>query len=258
MPPVQRKPVIPPLTVEQCRAVDRYAIEQLKIPGAVLMENAGRNAADHIEAWLRRRPQRPAGGHTDAMAHICIICGKGNNGGDGFVIARHLFNRGYAVSVDLAADAAALAGDAAIHHQIARRMGIDIRELHSDADPASAAARWRESAILVDALLGTGFSGAVREPLASIIERINATREAAGPRPGPAPLIVAVDVPSGLDANAGTADGPVVLADRTITFLAPKTGYATRTARACLGRVTVADIGAPLSLILEKLNLQAG
>jgi NAD(P)H-hydrate epimerase len=270
MPPIQRKAASAALTREQCRAVDQYAIEQLGIPGVVLMENAGRNAADLIEAWMRQLARgvrkRTSFEQTGRMPvphqempvphEVCVICGKGNNGGDGFVIARQLVNRGYRVSVDLAAEPASLTGDAAVNHDIARRMEIPIHELDGGQVRASVLERWRRAAVVVDALLGTGFSGEVREPLAGIINAINALTDRAALQPRP--LIVAVDVPSGLDADTGMAAGPAVKAHRTITFLAPKTGYQKKTARGYLGRVTVVDIGAPVELILERLGISTG
>jgi len=251
----------PVLTREQCRAADRYAIEELGIPGVVLMENAGRNAADHIEGWLRRLARKQTSRDPATGAQVCVVCGKGNNGGDGFVIARHLSNRGYTVAVDLAAEPASLTGDAAINYRIAEQMGIPIHALRDSASLDHASQRWRGAMVIVDALLGTGFAGSVREPLASIIDRINALHAdanlepAAPPEAGPHPLIVAVDVPSGLDADSGDLSGPAVRAHHTITFLAAKTGYTKKTARAYVGRLVVADIGAPTALILERLGI---
>ncbi len=227
------------LTREQCRAVDRYAIERLAIPGVVLMENAGRHAADLIDRWLcaRLRPVRRAG-------RVVILCGRGNNGGDGFVIARHLTRAGHAVSVDLLARPDDLTGGAAVNHTIAVRMKLPVRYLTAAQLPA-AARRWAGCDVLVDALLGTGFAGQVREPLASVITRINRLR---------GPLVVAVDVPSGLDANTGLPGGVAVRAHRTVTFLARKVGFAEESARRYVGRVTVADIGVPLGMVLERLR----
>lgn len=239
---------IPALTREQCRAVDRYAIDVLGIPGLVLMENAGRNAADLIDHWVAGRSVAAA---DAAIPAICIVCGKGNNGGDGFVIARHLANRGHHVSIDLAADPAHLAGDAAVNCRIVERMGLNISLLDGPDALDRAAGRWARAAVVVDALLGTGFTGQVREPLAGIIEAINS---AAAPTPASrSPLVVAVDVPSGLDADTGLPCGSTVRADETITFLAEKVGYQNETARGYLGRVTVVDIGAPTGLILARM-----
>jgi NAD(P)H-hydrate epimerase len=228
------------LTRDQCRAVDRYAIEQLRIPGIVLMENAGRNAADLIERWLRARTKG-----RRSPGRVAVVCGRGNNGGDGFVIARHLANRGYDVGVDLVGDRSGLTGDAETNAVIAEQMGIPVRPLGDRRGLAAAARRWRQLDVVVDALLGTGFTGEVREPLAGVIERINTLG---------GPLVVAIDVPSGLDANTGLPGGVAVRADRTITFLAEKKGFACKTARPHLGRVHVADIGAPTELILSRLR----
>lgn len=228
------------LSVDQCRAVDRYAIKELGIPSLVLMENAGRNAADLIDQWLRSRSRQ-----TGAPGRVAIICGRGNNGGDGFVVARHLAHRGLKVSIDLAADPDKLSDDAAVNHAIVRKMGLAVRVLLEEKELKSAAARWRRADGIVDALLGTGFSGQVREPLASIIGRINRLD---------GPLVVALDVPSGLEADSGQIGGVAVRADRTITFLASKTGYDRKSARPCVGRVSVVDIGAPTRLILNRLR----
>ena len=216
------------LSCEQCRAVDRFAIEQLAIPSCVLMENAGRNAADIVERLLKRCDQ-PDG--------VRILCGRGNNGGDGFVIARHLALRGYAVAVDLLADPATLSGDAAINYRIAHNMALPIRVLLDLDSITQAATDWANCSVLVDALLGTGFTGEVREPLATTIRLINQTK---------GPWIVAVDIPSGLNGDTGLPGGVAVEADHTISFLAGKIGFAKLSAKHYTGRVTVADIGAPI------------
>ncbi len=233
------------LSCAQCRAVDRYAIEELGIPGVVLMENAGRNAAELIARWAGGRGRAGAGGRS----RVAVVCGKGNNGGDGFVVARHLANRGWSVSVDLFGDPGSLSPDAAVNHAIASRMGIPIRRLAGSREPATAARRWSGTQVVVDALLGTGFSGRVQGPLAEVIARINALD---------GPLIVALDVPSGLDADRGRAIGEAVRADRTITFLAYKRGFRRPESRRWTGRVAVVDIGVSLGPILRRLRAGAG
>jgi len=231
------------LTRAQCRVVDRYAINELGIPGVVLMENAGRNATDLIERWLRARRKG-----TNRGRRVAVICGRGNNGGDGFVITRHLVHRGYGVSVDLFGDPSSLAGDAAVNYAIVAQMGVSIRPLDRGRPLAGAARRWRRCDVLVDALLGTGFAGEVREPLASVVRRINALD---------GPLVVAVDVPSGLDADTGEPGGVAVRAHRTVTFLAAKVGYRKKAAKSYVGRLAVVDIGAPTRLILDRLKARA-
>lgn len=197
------------------------------------MENAGRNAADLIEGWVLRR-RSLAGGRRPPR--VGIVCGKGNNGGDGFVIARHLAIRGLGVSVDLLADPESLSPDAAVNFRIVSNLGIAVRVLAARAALRAAVRRWRSCDALVDALLGTGFAGRVRSPMAEVIDQINKLTSA---------LIVAIDVPSGLNADTGDADGPAVRADRTVTFMAMKAGFVRPAARRYLGRVTVVGIGAP-------------
>ncbi len=213
------------LTREQIREIDRRAIEEYDIAGVVLMENAGRNAAELIRANLTE---------TDQPAAVCILCGPDNNGGDGFVIARHLFNAGWMVEIVLCADPAKLAPDAKVNHDIASKMKIPIHPF-VETEAAASVARAR---VVVDALLGTGFSGEVRPPLDRAIELINSADHA---------LKIAIDVPSGLDCNTGQPAAATVRADLTITFVAPKTGFAR--AADYTGQVLTADIGAPKTLL---------
>ncbi len=214
-----------PLSRAEVRDVDRRAVEEFGMPSLVLMENAGRGAADVL---LQRTVDGPVG----------VCAGKGNNGGDGFVIARHLENRGIDVRVLLFADAREIAGDAAINLGILQRAGTPIFEC-----PAASAAAWesrlRSCAMLVDALLGTGMKGAVREPLAGVIDRINA---AGVP-------VLAVDLPSGLDCDTGLPLGACVRAERTATFVARKLGFDAPGAVQFTGEVHVVDIGVPRSLL---------
>ena len=229
------------LTRDQCRAMDGYAIKQLGIDGAVLMENAGRNCTNVIEGYIRRRHNS-----RDARGKVAVICGRGNNGGDGFVVARHLALRGHDVTLDLLADPKTLTHDAGLNHAIADRMGVPIRRLSTRRDYSSAARRWKSCDVVVDAILGTGFAGTVREPLAEIIQRINDLE---------GPTIVSADIPSGLDADTGEPGGPAVRADCTVTFLAAKVGCTRRQAKPYVGKLIVADIGAPASFILKKLGM---
>lgn len=201
------------------------AIEDLGIPGIVLMENASRNATaltlDYLRDPLDKEPK---------ACRVAVCCGGGNNGGDGYAMARLLHNAGVAVQIHASKPLGQLTGDAAINAAICHAMALPITDRFdhlADAD------------LIVDALLGTGFSGQVREPLAKAIRAINA----AG-RP-----IVALDVPSGLDCDSGEAADPTVRAAMTVTFVAEKVGFAAESAALHLGKVVVADIGAPASLI---------
>jgi NAD(P)H-hydrate epimerase len=214
------------LSREEVRALDRRAIEELGVPGVVLMENAGRGAAEVLISLGCKGP-------------VVICCGKGNNGGDGFVIARHLDNRSIPVRVLLFADPAQLTGDAAVNYQIVAQSGLGIsiyeRESLNEGKVRSelAKAEW-----IVDALFGTGLTGPVRKPFDQIIKCINESNR----------RVLAVDIPSGLDCDTGQPLGPTVRADHTVTFVAQKKGFANHLAKSWTGQVHVVDIGAPRCL----------
>jgi NAD(P)H-hydrate epimerase len=221
------------LTREQVRQVDRRAIDELGIPGAVLMENAGRGAAELLVALgLRGR--------------VVICCGKGNNGGDGFVMARHLANRGAGVRVLLFAPPNELTGDAALHfHGLP---GLAVPVVGYARQPLDELALRRElgsAEWIVDALFGTGLSGGLRTPFNQVVAAVNAS----GRR------VLAVDIPSGLDCDTGRPLGPAVRASHTATFVALKKGFADPAAREWLGQVHVLDIGVPSSLVTESMGV---
>lgn len=223
------------LTRDEVRAVDRRAIEEFGLPGIVLMENAGRNAAAFLHSLV---------GPPGSAGLVAILCGKGNNAGDGFVIARHMENLGHEVRLLLAGDPAAYKGDAAINQRVAERSGQSIECLDAAAldrwERALSGAGW-----IVDALLGTGATGPARGSIATAIEAINATRAQGTAR------VFAVDLPSGLDCDAGAALGPCVRADVTGTFVARKVGFDQPGADALTGPVHVLDIGVPRALLRQ-------
>lgn len=218
------------MTRQAVREIDRAAIEDYGMPGVILMENAGRGAAQAILEMLE----------DPASARVAVVCGAGNNGGDGFVIARHLYNQRVDVTLYLAVDGEKLKGDARVNHDIACRMGLPMRPLRSAEQLDDAAGHLSTCAVIVDALLGTGFSGSVRAPFDAIIERINDLR---------GPKVVAVDVPSGLDCDTGQPSNATVRADVTATFVAPKIGFSKPGAGDYVGRVVTIDIGVPRDLI---------
>lgn len=231
------------LSRDQVRRVDRIAIEQYGIPGVVLMENAGRSAAEEaLKLVANSAGPRFSAGNVKAA----IFCGGGNNGGDGYVIARHLHNAGVQAVVYAAADPRSLSGDAAINRAIVEKMHLDCREILDDGQLNAATPDLEQSHLLVDALLGTGFSGAVRPHLAAVIRRLNAV--ALHDK-----KVLAVDVPSGLDCDSGVPSNPTVRADVTVTFVAMKKGFQNVQAKPCLGRIVVAGIGAPRE-ILDQLG----
>jgi len=234
------------LTREQIRRIDRLAIEEYGVPGIVLMENAGRNAARVIRRELL---PAPTGGS------VAIVCGSGNNGGDGFVIARHLANCAIGVALYVATDPARLSGDAAVNYGIVERMGLPIVDVRAPDSLAAAIPKWRACDVIVDALLGTGFTGQVRAPLDAVIDAINnvrgsSARQKTGTNP-PArrPVVVAIDVPSGLDADTGRPSNATIEADLTITMAARKVGFDAPGADRYTGRIVLVDIGAPRALL---------
>ncbi len=206
-------------TAAQMREMDRRTIEDYGVPSLVLMENAALRVVDVIaERFGPLRGQR-----------IGVVCGKGNNGGDGLAVARHLATRfGADVEVWLAADPLALTGDAAANFKMAVRFGLNF--LASDAPQVRGGAE-----LIVDALLGTGIKGGVTGALAEVI---NAMNEGGCP-------IVAVDVPSGLDADTGRVEGACVKATLTVSFALPKFGLMVYPGAEYVGELVVADIGMP-------------
>ncbi len=201
--------------------VDRRAIEEFGIPGIVLMENAARAVAEVVLSRL------------DAPWRECrvgIACGRGNNGGDGWAIARHLVNEGVNVVITALGDPRP-GSDAAINANIARQMHIT--EVAPDEE-------WGVVDLTVDALFGTGLDRPLEGVAAGLVDRLNAG----------APII-AVDIPSGLDADSGQTHGPTIRAAVTVTLVALKPGLLQPEAAVYTGRVVVGDIGVPRSLITE-------
>lgn len=216
---------------DEIREIDRKAIEEYGIPGIILMENAGRNVAEEILRTLDEPTQ----------AKVSIFCGKGNNGGDGFVIARHLYNKNVNIAVYLTtkiADALSSDGDAGINLNILLNMKIEIKELQNLQDVEAAEKDLQGSTVIVDAIFGTGLRGEVREPIRTLIRKINGTNVP----------VVSVDIPSGLDCDEGTELGAAVEAAKTVTFVAPKAGFFQERGRACTGELIVTDISVPKEL----------
>ncbi|MHC5023863.1 MAG: NAD(P)H-hydrate epimerase [Planctomycetota bacterium] len=205
------------------RAVDQAAIGEYGIPGIVLMENASRGLASHALVMVGPKRRRPR--------TVLIVCGSGNNGGDGYALARHLHNE--RIDVVLAAlRGPDPASDAGVNHAICARLGVPVIEpdrldRHAGAD------------LVVDAIFGTGLDRPVHGAAAEVIEWIN---RAARP-------VLAVDVPSGLDCDTGRPLGVTVRATRTVTFVGLKPGFLELEAQPFVGEVHVAGIGAPRELL---------
>lgn len=234
------------LTRAQVRRVDRLAVERYGLSSLVLMENAGRGVADVLLAVdpslaSLRQMHRSTGAPVRFEFPVVILCGKGNNAGDGFVLARHLEIRGVPAKACLLFPADELAGDARANYEILQRTDVPIVEIAAGRVEAELQQHAWDAAWLVDALLGTGAVGEPREPLAAAIRWMNA-------HPG---RRLAIDLPSGLDCDTGQPAAATVRADLTCTFVALKPGFLQPSARPLLGEVHVASIGAPPRLVRE-------
>jgi NAD(P)H-hydrate epimerase len=230
------------LTREQSRAIDSIAVERYGIPGVVLMENAGRGVVDVL---LQVDPLLISRVATERSAPpVAILCGKGNNAGDGFVIARHLQIRGVQTKVLLLAPPDELRGDALQNYRILCHTEVPVMDVSAESDLKSALnTEAADASWFVDAMLGTGAIGAPREPFRSAIQWLNHN-------PG---RRLAIDVPSGLDCETGVPALDAVQADHTCTFVAAKTGFAAPAAAAYLGQLHVVSIGIPPELVLKTL-----
>ena len=213
------------MTRDEVRSFDAYAINTLGIPGTVLMENAGRSCAELLMQLLSNK----------SNPKVSILCGTGNNGGDGFVIARHLINNGFQVNTAIFGKAQKIKGDAKTNLDILKKMNhkiqtIDINQENIEETVNSFAA---DSDMIVDALFGTGLTGQLRPPHQNLINAVNKLN-----RP-----ILAVDIPSGLDCDTGQPLAHAIKADYTVTFIAVKKGFTTENAQTHTGQIHIASIG---------------
>ena len=213
------------MTKEEVRAVDSWAINTLGIPGVVLMENAGRSCAELIKDKLK----------DIAHPKVCIFCGTGNNGGDGYVIARHLLNSGFEVVVVICGNREKVKGDAKINLDILERLGrpIELLNLRDGDVPAQVKTFAADADMVVDSLFGTGLGGQLSDEYKQLIDSINACN---------CPIL-AVDIPSGLDCDAGQPLSTAIRASYTVTFVAVKKGFASGSAAQYTGEIFVASIG---------------
>lgn len=218
------------ITAAQAKAFDQQAIEKLGMPSCVLMENAGRSAAERLLARLR--VQSFAGLRPPPPWRVLVLCGRGGNGGDGYVVARHLKNDGQRVEVLSPFTALESSRDNALFRAVCERIGVSVRTSQELA-PVELA-RVGEYDAVVDALLGVGGGGAPRTPIAEWIRRVNGAR---------GPLKLAVDLPSGLDSDQALTAGECFRADFTVTFVARKACTLDPCAAEFTGEVVVADIG---------------
>jgi NAD(P)H-hydrate epimerase len=212
------------LTREQVREIDRLAVDRYHIPGVVLMENAAIAAGNVASQMIQNQ------------GLVLVLCGGGNNGGDGLALARHLHNRQFDTRIFLTTDPQKYAGEAKVNWKIAAAMKLPVMQ-----GDAAQIARQRPI-LIVDAVFGTGLTQTPREPFPGIVAAVQQTG---------APVL-AIDIPSGLDCDSGRPLGlACIRARRTITFVAEKAGFGEPEARQYLGEVIVGDIGCPRELIAE-------
>lgn len=196
--------------------LDRRAIEDYGIPSIMLMDNAGRIVAETVIKYFPK------------AKNIAIFCGSGNNGGDGFVAGRYLFNKDRKVSLFLVKKPSEITGDPAINLRILQKLGIKTYIIDSSVI-------LKHYDLIIDALLGTGTKGEIKGIYADAISLINSAGKP----------VVAVDVPSGLDADTGKPLGSCIKAKITVTMARMKKGFLKKTARKSTGKIIVADIGIP-------------
>ena len=217
------------LTNAEARKLDRRAIEEFGIPGIVLMENAGRGMAELLSG-------------LGVKGRVVICCGKGNNGGDGFVMARWLDAHGVSVRVMLFCPPEELTGDAATNCRIVQKCDIPMSIPPASLDDAALRRELADAEWIVDALFGSGIRGSVRPPYDRVIEAINSSPAS----------VFAVDIPSGLDSDTGRPLGATIRAHHTATIVAMKQGFATPASKEWTGEVHVIDIGLPRTLLSNR------
>lgn len=216
------------LNRKRLQEIDQLATDKYGIPSIILMENAGRAVAEESIKLIRKK-----------IARITVICGKGNNGGDGLVCARHLHNHGYKVRIlylGKLSDTQSRTNQTNTNLNIALRMSIPIIELPPD-EPANrlALTTLKSADVIIDAIFGIGLTREIQGPLREFIAQINSLNKP----------VVAVDIPSGLDTDSGKPLGIAIRAKMTVTFGYPKIGFKNKKAREYTGQVVVADISLP-------------
>lgn len=220
------------VTTAEIREIDQRAIEDYGIPSVVLMENAGSEATRQIESIMGNLYNKK----------IAVFAGKGNNGGDGYVVARYLYNQGAKVKIFLIGSKTDVTGDALINLQIITHMGIDVIEVANDGDWDKVKIAMTFTDCLVDALVGTGFTGQLCGNMAQVVESINKTNK----------VVIAIDIPSGVDGDTGQIRGVAIKAHHTITFSLPKQGLLLYPGASYAGDVSVTDIGIPRTLLMDE------
>lgn len=217
------------LYAQEMKWIDQAAMKDYGIPGIILMENAGLRVVERIEQILAGLSQ----------ARVVILCGTGNNGGDGLVVARHLINEGMEVETFLTAQPEELPPDARSNYEILNHMKHSILPLRSEADLDRLTISLLQADLVVDALYGIGFHGSLDDFHSRIARLVNWGRA----------LVLAVDIPSGVEADSGHVHGEAIQADYTVTFALPKVGLVLEPGKDYTGTLSVADISIPHALL---------
>ena len=219
----------------EMQQIDQYTIETIGLPGVVLMENAGAKVVEEIlESMPCPNPK------------IVILAGGGDNGGDGFVIARRLVDLGMAPFLCVMADRTRIKGDAKVHFDAYVKRGLPV-SYFNERDLQALERRLGEADIIVDAMLGTGVKGVLREPFHTVIPLVNKYADKS--------CIISVDIPSGVNSDTGKAEGGAIKAAKTVTFVFPKKGFFLQDGPKYVGEWKAVDISVPSS-VAEDLNLK--
>lgn len=219
------------LKAEEMKEIDRLASERYAIPSILLMENAGLRVVEFIkELGFEGRPQ-----------HVVVLCGRGNNGGDGLVIARHLLNAGVNVDIFLLGDSGKLTTDATTNYEILQRMNTQIIPLVQEQDLDKLLISLLSADLIIDAIYGIGFRGSLGEFESQVVRAVNKSHA----------QVIAVDIPSGMEADTGRVHGEAIRADDTVTFALPKIGMVLE-GKEYVGAVRIADISIPQVLLSDK------
>ncbi len=219
------------LNTQQMREADRRTIDEIGIPSIVLMENAGRQSVAAMEAAFEDL----------ADSHVGVLCGRGNNGGDGFVIARTLIQRGVETSVFLLGSVADVRGDARVNLEVLGRIGLTVVEITNAQEWELHFSEISQCDLLVDAILGTGFNGQLSGLLETVVADVN----------GLGVPVVAIDLPTGVSADTHEVAGEAIDASMTVTLAAPKIPLILPPADSHGGDLVIADIGIPLPILDE-------
>jgi len=226
------------LYADQMKEIDRKATDHYLIPSLLLMENAGIRVWEKVKGIIG----------SLSKAKVTILTGRGNNGGDGLVLGRHLINAGATVKIFLLGESQNLSPDASVNFNILEKMNANLFPLRADADLERLTNALLSSDLIVDAIYGIGFRGSLDDFETRVIQMINLSKVP----------VVAVDIPSGVEADTGKVHGAAVKADHTVTFALPKLGQFLEPGRNYVGELTVADISIPTPLLEDrnlKLNL---